>query len=181
MLFVLTLNTWIWYRHSYSKSKNPVIKGNVLKNEQMALLLGGKDTLISKQLTKIFILTWHNWISYCCSHSKSEKPAIWGNVLKNEQMPLLLGENEQMALLPGKKDTPISKQLTILFVLTWHTRVSYCRSHSKSQKPAIWGNVLKNEQMALLLVGKETTIWKQLTIIFVLTWHTWISYCPSHS
>ena len=39
-----------------------------------------------------------------------------------------------MALLLGKKDTPILKQLTILFVLTWHTRISYCHSYFKVSK-----------------------------------------------
>ena len=128
----------------------------------MALLLGKKDTPISKQRTIVFILTWHTWRSYRHSYSKSQKKAIKENVLKNEQMALLL----------GGKDTPISKQLTIIFVLTWHTWISYCHSHSKSQELAIRGNVLKNEQMALWLGGKDTPILKQLTIVFVLTWHT---------
>ena len=71
----------------------------------MVLLLRGKDTPITNDnirnnLTHLNIT--------CRSHSKSQQATIKGNVLKNIQMVLLL----------GKKDTPTSKQLTIVFVLT---------------------------------------------------------------
>ena len=50
-----------------------------------------------------------------------------------------------MLILLGGNDIPTSKQLMVVFVLNWHTWISYHHLHSKSQYTAIRGNVLKNE------------------------------------
>ena len=48
--------------------------------------------------------------------------------------------------------------------------MSYYHLHSKA--PAIRGNVLKNEQMVLLLCEEDTLTTKQLTLVFTVTGHT---------
>ena len=76
--------------------------------------------------TKVNICTNLTHLNIMLSNSFIFKVSIASNKKK-------CTKNKQMVLFLGEKDTPTTKQLMLVFALTWYMWISYCQLHSKSQ------------------------------------------------